>query len=491
MSSSVSLIIPVYRSKTGIIKTTNIYDKYVNFDLVNAVIQGEVAGDATKVVGDATKVVGDATKVAFIMSTDFYLSNEIYCNSMKTKYIFLNKDEIFLNQRNDKTIICFSNIYELINSTKQKSFYILGNIEIVKCWFWLCNKIYISEIVDIDNETVGASNIEDDFQDNFFEFAYNFHISSYSESKVSNGIKTRLVCYEKQAKLGGVLEEYNYKTLVDKILKCGNYRTDRTGTGTLSLFGEQIRFNIRKSIPLLTTKRVAWKSCIEELLWFLRGDTDVTKLQSKGVSIWDGNTSREFLDANGFKKYPEHDLRYGYGHQIRRFGAKYSSKNGGVDQLMYIEKLLKEDPFSRRIMWNLWNAKDVQEMVLTPCHVNFQLYVKEINGVKYLSGHLYQRSVDVFLGFPFNIFSYSVLIYILAARCDMVPDTLVISTGDTHIYSNHLDQIKQQLGRQARPPPCLKLSTSVATKRYEDLTIDDFELIGYFPHQALKAPLAV
>jgi thymidylate synthase len=268
------------------------------------------------------------------------------------------------------------------------------------------------------------------------------------------------------------------------------------------MFGHQISFDISQSIPLFTTKRVPWKSCIEELLWFMRGDTDAKILQHKGVHIWDGNTSREFLDSRGLQHYDAGILGAGYGWQWRFFGANYSqafadtseidrSKIGGFDQLAYVENELRTNPFSRRIMMSYWNPTDFDKTSLLPCHFTCQFYVTERYGERYLSCHFVMRSNDLFLGNPFNIFSYAVLTYILAMRCDMKPDRLVYSVGDAHIYKNHLEQVAEQLHRSPRPFPKLRLNSEVRTKSIDNITVDDFDIVGYFPHPSIRAPMAI
>ena len=226
-------------------------------------------------------------------------------------------------------------------------------------------------------------------------------------------------------------------------------------------------------------------------------DTDANVLKKKNVNIWDGNSSREFLDSRGLD-YTEGILGPVYGFQWRSFGAKYAVENadtsspdyikptGGVDQLAYVEDLLRNDPTSRRIFLSSWNPVDLSKMALPPCHISLQLYVDD--GM--LSGKIYMRSVDIFLGCPFNIVSYAVMIYILAKRCDLKPARLVISFGDGHLYLNHLDQAKEQLCRVPLAPPVLKLSDAVKTKDFSELTIDDFELIGYQSHARINAQMS-
>jgi thymidylate synthase len=297
-------------------------------------------------------------------------------------------------------------------------------------------------------------------------------------------------------------DESKYLQLLKDILDNGEERNDRTGTGTMSLFGQQIKFDISNSVPLLTTKKMGWKTIIEELLWFLRGDTNANHLKEKGVNIWDGNTSRAFLDSRGLTEYPEGDIGAGYGFQWRHFGAEYKTcnedynnneNNRGFDQIEYILNELKTNPTSRRIYMSAWNPAALDKMALPPCHVSAQFYVNidKDSGEKHLSCHMYQRSVDMFLGFPFNIFSYTVLTYILAKKTGMKPKTLIISTGDTHIYKDHLEQVKIQIERKPFMFPTLTIDDSIIDKDFKDITIHDFKIDKYIFYSAIKAPMAV
>ena len=285
-------------------------------------------------------------------------------------------------------------------------------------------------------------------------------------------------------------------------MKNGNIRNDRTNTGTISLFGTHIRFDISKSIPLLTTKKVPFKMIIKELLWILQGNTDAKILQNQGVHIWDGNTSREFLDGRNLQHYPEGILGAGYGWQLRHQGANYSSdfadiskidknKIGGFDQLQYVEHLLKNDPFSRRIMFSYWNPTDFDKTALVPCHTHCQFYVTKENNIYYLSCQYYMRSNDIICGKPWNIVFYSVLTYILAKRCNMLPKEIIYTCGDSHVYSNHIEQVFEQVSRDPRPFPHIKINNSIIDKDWSEMTVDDFELVGYFPHSKIAAPMAI
>lgn len=291
--------------------------------------------------------------------------------------------------------------------------------------------------------------------------------------------------------------EHAYLNLLQKILKHGKPRSDRTGTGTISIFGEQMRFDISDSIPVLTTKFVPWKSCVKELLWFLKGQTDVTLLQKQGVKIWDGNSSREFLDKRGLTHLPEGDIGPAYGFQWRHAGAEYKTckddyTGKGFDQVQFILNELKTDPMSRRMYMTAWNPMFLQQMALPPCHLSAQFYVEvDDDGTRYLSCQMYQRSVDTFLGCPWNIMSYSVLTYIFAKMCDMKPKELIMCLGDTHIYSNHIQQVQEQLSREPYPFPKLVVNGNVGTKNVEDLTMEDFALVDYKYHPSIKALMAV
>jgi len=261
-----------------------------------------------------------------------------------------------------------------------------------------------------------------------------------------------------------------YHDLLTHILENGVEKSDRTGTGTLSVFGHQMRFDLAEGFPMLTTKKLHLKSIIYELLWFLRGDTNVKYLQENGVRIWN-----EWADAAG-------DLGPVYGKQWR----SWDSGNGeAVDQIALAIKSIRTNPDSRRIIVNAWNVSDLPEMALSPCHCLFQFYVADGR----LSCQLYQRSADVFLGVPFNIASYALLTQMMAHVCDLKPGTFVHTFGDVHLYSNHVEQAKIQLQREPRSLPQLKIARDVMS--IDDFRYEDFELMNYDPHPHIKAPVAV
>ncbi len=266
------------------------------------------------------------------------------------------------------------------------------------------------------------------------------------------------------------MSERQYLDLLAEVLQNGARKTDRTGTGTLSVFGRQLRFNLADSFPLLTTKKLHTKSILIELLWFLRGDTNIKWLQERGVSIWD-----EWADENG-------NLGPVYGYQWRHWRTPDGRE---IDQILDVLKNLKTKPDSRRHIVSAWNPADVDKMALPPCHALFQFYVA--NGK--LSCQMYQRSADLFLGVPFNIASYAALTLMVAQVTDLKPGEFVLTLGDAHIYLNHLDQVREQLSRSPRPFPRLKLNPAV--KELLDFRYEDFTLEGYDPHPAIKAPIAV
>ena len=264
--------------------------------------------------------------------------------------------------------------------------------------------------------------------------------------------------------------ERQYLDLLAEVLERGARKTDRTGTGTLSVFGRQVRFALGASFPLLTTKKLHLKSIVYELLWFLRGDTNVKWLQERGVSIWD-----EWADDKG-------ELGPVYGYQWRHWRTP---DGGEIDQIQNLIRSLRTRPDSRRHLVTAWNPADVDRMALPPCHALFQFYVA--NGE--LSCQMYQRSADLFLGVPFNIASYSLLTLMVAQVTDLKPGEFVLTLGDAHLYLNHLEQAREQLARAPRPFPRMKLNP--ARKDLLEFQYEDFTLENYEPHPAIKAPIAV
>ncbi|KAL3267480.1 hypothetical protein HHI36_011603 [Cryptolaemus montrouzieri] len=285
-------------------------------------------------------------------------------------------------------------------------------------------------------------------------------------------------------------EEYQYLNHIRDIIDRGVKKGDRTGVGTLSIFGAQMRYSLKNSFPLLTTKRVFWRGVLEELLWFIKGSTNAIELKNKKVNIWDANSTREFLDSVGLTDREEGDLGPVYGFQWRHFGAEYENMHSdysgkGIDQLENVIQMIRNNPNDRRIIMCAWNPIDLPKMALPPCHCLAQFYVADNE----LSCMLYQRSADMGLGVPFNIASYALLTYMIAHVTGLKPGEFIHTLGDSHVYLNHVDALKEQLQRQPRNFPKLHIKRKV--EKIEDFVADDFEIIGYNPHPKLSMPMAV
>jgi len=261
-----------------------------------------------------------------------------------------------------------------------------------------------------------------------------------------------------------------YHELLQHILDHGRFKNDRTGTGTFSVFGYQMRFDLNAGFPLVTTKKIHWKSVVYELLWFIRGDTNARWLQEHGVTIWD-----EWAGPDG-------SLGRIYGAQWRDWRT---ADGRSIDQLARVVEEIRHNPDSRRLIVTAWNPGELDQMALPPCHTLFQFYVSEGR----LSCQLYQRSADAFLGVPFNIASYSLLTLMIAQVCDLQPGEFIHTFGDLHLYANHIEQARLQLSREPRPLPTVQLNPAV--RRLEDFRYEDIQLIGYDPWPAIKAPVAV
>lgn len=335
--------------------------------------------------------------------------------------------------------------------------------------------------------TIYLTQILKDFSaDTFFpRISDSFELTNQSEVFIEQNIPYQFLTYTRKS------EELQYIESVRKILYLGEERKDRTGVGTLSIFGTHMKFNLRNNqFPLLTTKTVFWKGVVEELLWMIKGSTDSEILSKKGIKMWNPNSSREFLDKMGFQNREVGDLGPIYGFQWRHFGAFYQNhktdyKTEGIDQLKNIIELIKKDSNSRRIILCSWNASQIHQMCLPPCHVLAQFYV--VNG--FLSCQLYQRSADMGLGVPFNIAGYSLLTYILAHLCHLKPGDFIHTIGDAHIYLNHLNALKTQITRQPKPFPSLSISDRV--KDIDDITPTDILLSNYHAHKTIQMEMAV
>lgn len=359
-----------------------------------------------------------------------------------------------------------------------------------------CEKIYITNVLkdfecdtflpSIDAKKFDLTEVGEIQQENDVFFQFNVHTR---KSAADTAMAESSVAAPTESK--NTHEEYQYLNLIKDVIENGNVKGDRTGTGTHSKFGDQMRFSLRDGyFPLLTTKRVFWKGVVEELLWLIRGCTSSKELSRKKVKIWDGNGSREFLDKYGHGHREEGDLGPVYGHQWRHFGAPYFDchtdyTGKGVDQLMEIIHTIKTNPNDRRIIMSAWNPVDLKSMALPPCHVLAQFYV--CNGE--LSCMMYQRSCDLGLGVPFNIASYSLLTCMIAQVCGLKPGEFIHTLGDAHVYNNHIEPLKEQLVREPRPFP--KLEINKEKMDIEDFCFEDFKLVDYKPHGTIKMEMAV
>ncbi|CAK7234623.1 Thymidylate synthase [Sporothrix bragantina] len=349
-------------------------------------------------------------------------------------------------------------------------------------------------------------------------------------AKTVNGGETTSTTTTPAEPAEGNKEEDQYLDLVKEILETGEHRPDRTGTGTYSIFAPRpLKFKLHRRddasgdivpvLPLLTTKRVFTRAVIEELLWFIRGETTSTTLSEKGVKIWDGNGSRAFLDQMGFTNREDGDLGPVYGFQWRHFGAEYQTPHAdytgqGVDQLAEVVRKLRDTPFDRRILLSAWNPRDLPQMVLPPCHMFAQFYVS-YPGVRHgalggdaaatassvssssekKQGHLhcqlYQRSCDMGLGVPFNIASYALLTHMLARVCDLVPGSLTHVMGDAHVYADHVDALQTQMQRVPRAFPTLSIQNHPPGGSIDGWQLEDFVVEGYNPYKAIAMKMSV
>jgi dihydrofolate reductase/thymidylate synthase len=283
--------------------------------------------------------------------------------------------------------------------------------------------------------------------------------------------------------------ERHYLDLVERIVENGDRRVAR-GSEILSIFGEKLVFDLNEGFPLLTTKRVFWRGVAEELLWFISGSTNANVLKERGIGIWDGHSSRAHLDSVGLFEREEGDLGPVYGFQWRHSGAEYGTfeddySGKGYDQLAEIVRLVRDDPTSRRILLSAWNPSQLRDMALPPCHAISQFYVS--NGR--LSCQLYQRSSDVALGLPFNIASYALLTHLIARCADLDVDKLHVVIGDAHLYADHVEPVKQQILREPRPFPIIRINPG--KKDIDSFVFEDFEIIGYDPHPTIKMKMVV
>lgn len=349
--------------------------------------------------------------------------------------------------------------------------------QVLKHYLYLCDKIFVTKLKSIYE------------CDQFFNMNQVEKFDLFSDPIKSKDF-TRYVYIPKVKH-----DEYQYLDLLCKTLEFGERKSDRTGYGTLSLFGERMVFDIRNTIPVLTTKKVWIRAVIEELLFFISGKSDTKLLEAKGIDIWKGNTRSDKLRELGLN-YEEGDMGPGYSHQLRHCGAEYRGANEdytgqGFDQLQYVINTIKTDPNSRRIIINYWNPCQLDQMALTPCHilVQFNTCLTSDDGEKWLDCSVYQRSMDSFLGCPFNIASYSILTYMVGFLTGYKPRKLVYNVGDFHIYTNHVEQVKKQIKRMPRPFPSLTFRRQDEIKSIDDFKGDDFIIENYEPCSGIKAEM--
>jgi dihydrofolate reductase / thymidylate synthase len=321
----------------------------------------------------------------------------------------------------------------------------------------------------------------------YFDLQQSYPVNtSSSSSSRADGVGFRFVTYSRTN-----TEEKQYLDLCTEIVETGAQKSDRTGTGTVSKFGQTMRFGLRGGVvPLLTTKRVFWRGVVAELLFFISGKTDTSVLSDDGVNIWQGNTSREFLDSRGLVDHEVGDMGPMYGFQWRHWGAEYRGCSAdysgkGIDQLQSCIDMIIDNPDSRRILMTAYNPSDLGKSVLPPCHysVQFACYGDE------LSMLVTMRSLDMGLGFPFNLASYSLLLHMVCQVCDKKPGEIVFNAGDCHVYRNHVEGLRLQASRDTRGFPTIKLNGDVGC--IDDFKAEDIELVGYYPHDAIKLQMAI
>lgn len=396
------------------------------------------------------------------------------------------------NESNIHVCRTFDDMLNLIKNIKTKE---------TQVWFIGGARIYSEALERGIVSKLFLTKIHGSFEgcDTFLErdnLASQFHVHSSStitDTNISetNSDGTHVKYLLSFKELHRVTEENQYIELIQNILENGIIKKDRTGVGTQSIFGANMRFSLENGIiPLLTTKRVFWRGIVEELLWFLRGSTNVSELQKKNVHIWDGNTTRAFLDSIGLQHLEENDAGASYSFQWRHFGAKYvdchtNYEGQGFDQVKHIIHELRHNPNSRRILLSGWNPCDLDKTCLPCCHVSYLFTVREGK----LSCLLFQRSADVGCGVPFNIASASLFTHMLAHICNLKPGELVYTIGDAHIYLNHIDKLKTQCSRIPRLFPNISLSEDV--NEIEDFTSDNIHLQSYTPHGKIKLAMAV
>lgn len=365
-----------------------------------------------------------------------------------------------------KATSCLKDAIKLASDLGCEEIFIIGGISLINEAFTLpeLNKIYITTI-----------NVESRLD--CIKFNYVIPSTFIKEFTLPISIDANVDIYVKRRECEG---EEQYINLVKDVLSNGESRDDRTGVGTISVFGRHFTIDISNSFPLLTSKRVFWKGVAEELLFFISGATDTKILEAKGVNIWKGNTTRDFLDKRGLYNLQEGEYGKSYGYQWRHFGDK-------VDQLQLLIEGIKKDPYSRRHYMTAWNPLELDNIPLVACHLSCQFYVSNDNDK--LSCQVYMRSCDIGLGLPFNIASYALLTYMICHLTNLKPNKLSFCLGDAHIYKNHISQMKELILRELRPFPQLYINRKVDS--IDDFKYEDFTVIDYNPHPVIKMEMAI
>ena len=451
-----------------------------------------------------TKTVDSTKKNAVLMGSNTYLSipKKFRPLNDRINLIISNKNYNKINNEiktlNNNSSFLFNNIEQSLqfvkNNNNIENLYIIGGQSIYKHFMdkSYFNELLLTEIIE------PKKNIGDTFFPDFTKQFYKINTKSFNEENVLCNTDNTVIpnmsfninnyVNNKSEQFKFVSDEIQYLDTLKNVLETGEIRKTRNSE-TISKFGLRMEFDINKKFPLLTTKKVFWKGVKEELLWFLNAKTDSNELKEKGVKIWDGNSTKEYLNSIGLNNYLPGWCGPIYGFQWRHFNANYKGpnenyNNKGIDQLKNCIDLIKKDPTSRRIFMTAWNPCQLDEMALPPCHVSYQFYVSSDNK---LHCQMYQRSGDLFLGVPFNIASTALLTSIIAKMTDYEPGKIVVVLGDAHIYKNHIDQIKEQLKRKPYYFPTLDIKQKL--DNIEDYTTEDFQIQSYYSHPPIKAEM--
>lgn len=467
-------------------KTSKIYETCVNNKSPsrNIVVMGRKTWDSIPSQFKPLK-----NRVNYVVSRDTTPEFKQQLEKNKETYLINDLDK-FLSSIEDKSGSNMSNVW------------IIGGETIYKQSLPYATEIHVTEIYTEKSQEYECTVFFPEIDMTKFKITDVTPIKKAEQSRQSDkALYYRFVTYKR----GGVdfgetnpiwrSSEHQYLDTLTEILNHGQETTDRTGVGTLSVFGKQFKYDLADGFPALTTKRIFLRGVFEELMMYLRGETDNTILQEKNIHIWDGNTSREFLDKRGLQHYPEGDMGETYGYNYRNFGGEYDdckvgiSKKDGFDQLAYVIDLIKNDPHSRRIIINLWNPNTLHKAALPSCLCQYQFYVDTKRNT--LNLQIYIRSSDFFLANNWNTCTGTFVTYMLCnlEGIALTPGILTVVTGDTHLYNTHLDGVRENINRKPRPYPILEIKEKKT--QIEDFTWEDMNIIGYFPMKNIKADMAV